>query len=445
MLLQLAQQGRSAGIHMLLASQRFGAAGMMNQTAIFGNIHLRMAMQMTRSDIEALTEFGRQGRHLILMTCNLPGKIVVNDKSGDDTANRAGKVAYLSSDLRRELLEKLGSTAERQIAAEDLPKTVVFDGKEQPNLIDNPHIGRLLEHSTRPTPEELESFARKPIHMGGLDIIDWFAAEHPRIIWLGQEFNVRGQAAMLIRRRVAENALIVGSNNPSRYGMLAASLISLALNSGPRDLQFIIADRTIPGTPWSDTLSLVYEDLLKPGPYNVKFVKENKDIPDALTELLSELERRRSLAEDQLAKEPSIFALMTELDRVDELRLPPGMSTSPLSEKFKKLYSEGAPLGLHLILSFSGVRPLSNVVDTRQGLYHFRHRATLQMSEDESHTLVRNRKAAQLQIDGPVPICALYMDMETDRATRFKPYSAESGTGLQDQLAEICKRIKGWK
>ena len=41
-LLILAQQGRSAGIHMLLASQRFGAEGMRNQTGILGNIHLRM-------------------------------------------------------------------------------------------------------------------------------------------------------------------------------------------------------------------------------------------------------------------------------------------------------------------------------------------------------------------------------------------------------------------
>ena len=61
-LLRLAQQGRSTGIHMLLASQRFGAVGMLNQKGVFGNIHLRMAMQMARDDIEALTEFGRNGK-----------------------------------------------------------------------------------------------------------------------------------------------------------------------------------------------------------------------------------------------------------------------------------------------------------------------------------------------------------------------------------------------
>ena len=86
-LLQLSQQGRSAGIHMLLASQRFGAAGMLNQTGIFGNLHLLMAMQMKAADVQALTEFGRRGKALIA-TCDLPGKIVVNEKGGDDQRER---------------------------------------------------------------------------------------------------------------------------------------------------------------------------------------------------------------------------------------------------------------------------------------------------------------------------------------------------------------------
>ena len=61
LLLRLSQLGRSAGIHMLLASQRYDVPGMLNKVAIFGNIHLRIAMQMTDSDVRALTEFGPPG------------------------------------------------------------------------------------------------------------------------------------------------------------------------------------------------------------------------------------------------------------------------------------------------------------------------------------------------------------------------------------------------
>jgi S-DNA-T family DNA segregation ATPase FtsK/SpoIIIE len=121
-LLQLAQQGRSAGIHVLLSSQRFGATGMLHQEAIFGNIHLRMAMKMTDADVQALTEFDRKGKALIA-SCDLPGKIVIHDGSGDDSANKVGKVAYLPKERRDQLLQALTEKA-RRLAPSDTPKTI---------------------------------------------------------------------------------------------------------------------------------------------------------------------------------------------------------------------------------------------------------------------------------------------------------------------------------
>jgi hypothetical protein len=44
---------------------------------------------------------------------------------------------------------------------------------------------------------------------------------------------------IVFRRRVGENAMIVGGANAARYGMLAAVLSSLSLNSDPGATQFI--------------------------------------------------------------------------------------------------------------------------------------------------------------------------------------------------------------
>ena len=92
------------------------------------------------------------------------------------------------------------------------------------------------------------------------------------------------------------------------------------------------------------------------------------------------------------------------------------------------------------------MRPLINVIDERRGLVHFRHRVALQMSEDESHAFVRSRKASQLQIEGPSPVCALYLDTESDRSVRFKPYSSDpatqaAGESLFDQLAMLGREL----
>lgn len=443
-LLQLSQQGRSAGIHMLLASQRFGAAGMMNQTGIFGNVHLLMAMQMRADDVQALTQFGRRGRALVA-TCDLPGKIVVNDRGGDDTGNVAGKVAYLEPSRRDELLQKLIAKS-CTLSDDNLPRRVVFNGKSQPGLLDNPYVATLTRHASWPSALELERLARDPVGAGGLGVADWFAAERPYVTWLGQQFNVRGQASLVFRRRVGENVMLIGSNNPARYGMLSALLIGLGLNSAPSNLGFVIVDRSIPDSPWNNVLSYARDAVLKPAGFIVQFTNEAAKVEMFLSRLLAELDRRSHLPESQLAAEPSLFILMTELDGVEALRRKPdsygGMSDSPLGENLQRLYVEGSSLGLHLILSFAGVRLMSSVVNERHGLIHFQHRVALQMSEDESHTFVRSRRASQLQVDGTTPICGLYVDLERDQAVRFKPYSIDNGgaspaESMLDQIRQI--------
>lgn len=446
-LLQLSQQGRSAGIHMLLASQRFGAAGMLNQTGIFGNIHLLLAMQMKAADVQALTEFGRRGKALI-STCDLPGKIVVNDRGGDDGANVTGKVAYLPLHRLEQLLESLSERA-GSLPDESLPQRVVFNGKAQPDFIDNPYVSRLLRHSAWMSPEELATFARQPVEAGGLGIVDWFPEEHPHAVWLGQQFNVRGQAMVVFRRRVSENAVIVGGANTARYGMLTAVLASLALNLSPEHIRFAIYDRSVAGSRWNGVLQTVAESLLTPAGFTAAFYKEPGKAEPFVEELNAELDRRKAMPEEELIREPSLFAVMTELDTVEALRRKPdaygGLTSSPAGENLRRVYVEGPPLGIHVTLSFSGVRPLVNVVDERRGLFSFRHRVALQMSEDDSHTLTRGRKASQLQLEGPAPVCALSVDVENDAAVRFKPYSIDAapaaGESLLDHIRLIGQRL----
>jgi S-DNA-T family DNA segregation ATPase FtsK/SpoIIIE len=446
-LLQLAQQGRSAGIHMLLASQRFGAAGMLNQTAIFGNIHLRIAMQMTLSDRQALTEFGREGKHLI-ETCNLPGKIVVNDLSGEDDANKIGKVSFLQSDEIVSLIQDLQKKAHEVLSPEALPQMVIFDGKSQPNLIENPQVVRLIDRPGRFTPEEWEARARKSLHQGGLDVTDWFWAEHPHVMWLGQEFNVKGQAKIVIRRRISENALFVGGNNPARFGMLAAMICSLAITSEPGSVEFTILDRSIPGTQWNKTLKKTCDLVLEPGNFTFKFSKKNKDAPEIVEEYVKILEQRSKLDEEELIKLPSLFFLLADPERIDDLVRKMGnygKETSPLGKQLKKLYANGPALGIHLVVSFSDLGTMKAVFDERQDIENFRHRVALEMSEDDSFTFVRSRQASRLQIDGSLPISAIYVDLQKNSTTRFKPYSMEATIDFIEQLEQIGNKLINWK
>ena len=442
-LLNIAQQGRSAGIHMLLAAQQFGATGMREKTGIFGNIHLRMGMQMSNSDIQALTEFGKRGKQL-LMTCDLPGKIVVNDSSGDENSNYFGKVAFIEKDRRDEVIQTLMQKA-HELTPEDYAEAVVFDGDSQPNLVDNPQFRHILNYNKWLSPTEWENIARMPFYKGGLAISDWFSAEHPTLMWLGQEFSVRQQARLILRRRPSENVLVIGGDyNTARYGMLASILSSLSLNGNPQQLHFVVVDRSIIGTQWNPTLEAVCQKILKPAKFTATFNRENQAIPPILNNLITQLEERSQISEAELLTQPSIFVLMTELDRVDDLRRSYEeyySPESPLAQQIKRLFSEGPSKGIHLILSFSGIKALSNVFDIRRNLAYFRHRVALQMSEDDSFTFVNNRQASRLQADGDIPIKAVYVDTDSDRNTLFKPYSTESTPDLQEQLEIIGNNL----
>lgn len=90
-LLKLSSQGRSAGIHLLMGSQSFSVKALRNRDEIFGNIHLRIAMQLTGDAVLGLTEFGPAGRKMIQSTCDRPGKLVINSRGGDDAGNKAGR------------------------------------------------------------------------------------------------------------------------------------------------------------------------------------------------------------------------------------------------------------------------------------------------------------------------------------------------------------------
>jgi S-DNA-T family DNA segregation ATPase FtsK/SpoIIIE len=439
----LAEKARYAGIHMFLVSHRYGAPGMLYQTAIFGSIHLRAAMKMKPADVQALTEFGRRGKALIA-TCDLPGKIVVNDR-GDDSSNVVGKVCLLKPERRDELIATLIKRA-ADLPDASLPHRVVLDGKAQPMLVENPNLLTLLHRQLWLNAEELEELARAPAHAGGFDIPDWFSAEHPRIAWIGQEFTVRGLATVIFRRRMGENAVVIGSNNAVRYGMLVAILASLCTNAKPDATQFFIADRSVEKTQWNRSLRIAYELVLNRAGFISRFTQDSSGVIDCLDELTVELERRSALSEQELAAEPSIFAIFTELDRVDIVRRKDGKyerTHSPGSTKLATLCAEGPPFGMHFILSFNGVRPMTAVLDERHGLMNFRHRIALQMSEDDSHTLVRSRRAAVVQpADEPEPVVALCVDVEQDRSTRFKPYSTNpSSTDLGDSIESQLRTI----
>lgn len=424
-LLRLSQQGRSVGIHMLLASQRFDTAGMLHRADIFGNMHLRMSMQLAQADSATLTDFGLKGRRLISTTCDRVGRLVMNDRAGDDEANIAGKTALLDARRRDEIIAKLASRAALLSRGSFQARTVVFNGPAQPELLNNPHLQGLLLPGVWLDSHRIEALARAEQPAGGFGVRDWLAAERPIALFLGQEFNVRGHANVVLRRRRTEHLAVVGEHHETRIAVLAAAMVSAALEEHPTNLQIWTNDRSVDRAAWSDVLASTNGHLASLG-VDARIGRRNEECTSLLHAARVELDRREKLSEDEQSEAPTLLIVLNEPDRVQALHRTSddyGSLESDLGRTLRSLLSRGSAVGIHVIVSVASLGLLRSVLSDKAVQDDIRHRVVMQMPEDDSFVLVRSSAASKLQADGNRPLAALAFDTHRQEAVRFKPYS----------------------
>ena len=170
------------------------------------------------------------------------------------------------------------------------------------------------------------------------------------------------------------------------------------------------------------------------------------DLTDALSGLTDELDRRQKFGEAQVLRLPSHIVLMADLDRVEQMRCQKddyAPVLSPAGERLTRLLEEGPSFGIHLIIVFSGFKAMNNVLGGKKRIDLFRHRIALQMSEVESLEFTGSTGASRLQTDGPTPVCAFMVDVESEREVRFKPYSTEGE--MRQQVAQIGSTVRQWR
>lgn len=440
-MLRLSQQGRSAGVHMLLASQRFDAAEMLHRTDIFGNLHLRLAMQMAQADIASLTDFGPTGRRLIDATCNRPGRVVLNDHAGDDGANVAGKVALLEKADRDSLVSEL---ARRAAHLPGLARPIVFNGDRQPDLVDSPSLMALVDRDAWLPELDLEVLARNPVEKGGLGIDDWLAAERPVPVVLGQAFSVRGQAALALRRRSNEHLVIFGERHTERVAMLAAAMLTASAALPPSSLQIRVVDRSHDRTSWSQVLSSTVDHLSEVG-FEARIERDEQECEELLRSVASEVERRRAMPEAARHDQPTLLLVLNEPERISALQRNSdefGYTDSELGQILRGVIAQGPAVGVHLVMGFPSLGVATSVIAERVVLNEIRHRVAMQMSEDDAFVVVRSNQASKLQVAGERPIAALLFDNQQQRSIKFKPYSIERPLDATEDTASFDQQVE---
>ena len=426
-LADVSARGRAAGVHMLLASQRFTAQGMTQVDAIMKNMHLRIALRTP--DARSLSEFGPRGKAEIEQL-DAPGTAVINDKAGTDPGSERISILPVTSPQIDALVAAMAERARHDPLAAGLPPPVIFNGTDQPAPSTNRALAGLAG-SGPPDAQRMAALARAPRRAGGLGFGQWRTQESPLVLWVGQAYAVYGHLPLWLRRSHGQAVLAVGDMGVLQH-MLAGALASLAVTCAPGTVRVDVHSASVPGTSGSGLLDAVCAHVLRPAGLEASPVTDPKAV---LAAYAAELERRRADPQGTLG-DASWLLVLAEPERVAAYRRPErgAAEGSPL----RALLSDGPERGLHVILATPNARSLGQVLDERRDLQLIDHRVALQMSDGESITILGNREAARLNQVGQ-GLSAAYLNAAQNSVEYFKPYHMAGDNGDQAMLDDLVQ------
>jgi DNA segregation ATPase FtsK/SpoIIIE, S-DNA-T family len=414
---RLARQGRSFGVHLLLASQSlagvFAQEGYSLARSTRDQMQVRIALQSSEADSRLiLAEDNMAARSL-----NRPGAAIYNAHSGQIEGNNPFQVAWLPDDTRDRYLEKLNTLAQDRGFKPVVPQRV-FEGNAPAEVRDS-----VLESAIAAS--------------------TWPSQGRTVPAYLGESSTIMQPVSAQFRRRAGSNLLVVGRNDEIALAMMLTGLVSLAAFHAPAHggARFFVLDFTPPDGLYADRLARLAEML----PRRVR-VAERSQMRDVLSELTDVVEQR---AREGDAGSSPIYLVVFGLHWARDLRIGglegqgnraalPNDGPS-LPERFATILRDGPPLGVHSLIWCDTLQSLTNTLSPRS-LRDVAMRVVLQMGAQDSRTLVDTEMASRLGV-----FQALYSNEDEGRLEKFRPYAlpaeywlAWAGDRLRDKAAAIA-------
>jgi energy-coupling factor transporter ATP-binding protein EcfA2 len=385
---ELVRQGRSFGIHVLLASQTLAGSYSLPRTTV-DQMGVRIALQCSDADSRLILSDDNPAARLL----ERPGQAIYNNANGRAEGNNPFQVAYLEDERRAALLAELQAFATQKLGRYTPP--IIFEGNAPAQIEKNVTLAGLL------TGKSLD--AKAPL------------------AWLGDPIAIRDPLAASFRKQAGANLLIVGQNEEAAFGLFSAALLALAAQAPAGEppaitlLDFSQAD---------EANADFYTRLAARLPRPITLGKR-RQLPALLDELAAEVTRRM---EDEAAPGRPRFLLIHGLQRARDLRQEEGLSSfaafdappaaaSP-AQQFATILREGPDVGIHTLVWCDTMTNLNRTLD-RRALREFGLRVAFQMSAEDSSALLDTPAAGKLG-----PYRALFYSEDEGRLEKFRPYGA---------------------
>lgn len=396
---RIVRQGRSFGIHVILASQTIGGSYSLPRTTL-AQMAVRIALQCDGSDAMMILSED----NLAATRLRYSGQAIYNDAGGRIEANQPFQVAYLRNEFQKQELNKFsGFAPSKDSSVNLLGRQVVFEG-HKPARWDAQDVQRGFEALPTIDPQAMP-------------------------LLLGESLSIEPTIVKLLPRQAGRNVLMVSSDQE-----LASNAIATMVR-GWLQLQIIGKSNSVwyfDGSRSEDQHLTKFLDWLKKIDLNSQATSQMdieqsvriatvREVDSAIAMLDEELDRRLQATE---TIHPSRFIIISNLGRFRELRRNEDFSfgsssSAPSSDqKFAKLLRDGPGVGLFCLCWADSWGTVSRFV-SRPSLRDFEVKILGQMSANDSNQLIDSSAANKLEAHA-----LIFFDEADGRLVKFRPYES---------------------
>lgn len=352
---RIARQGRSFGIHILLASQSLTGTSQLPQS-ILGQLAVRIALPCNQADARQIFAEDNGAARVL----SRPGEAIYNDGGGIVEANSPFQAARFTDG---DLIQQLGIISDHASRLPPVPPAYVFEGNEPAQLGQSPALAGLISRA------------------------NWQVPRSPRA-WLGEPVAMLPSVDATFHARPGRNLLIITRDEAEGVGVLQASWVSLLCQHRPTTARFYVLDLATADEPWAEAAERFRETF----DHQIECLTR-RNLPAVLAALQQEIADRGAGPVQH-----RVYLLIIGLHRARDLRPDEEQRYKPdpasNAARFAAILRDGPEAGVHTIAWCDSVPNARRTLDRSLG--EFGLRVAGSMSLDESNVLLDAPAAARL-------------------------------------------------
>lgn len=381
---RIVRQGRAFGIHVILGSQTLGGAYTLAR-ATLGQMVIRIALQCNEADAHLIMDDDNPAPRMLTR----PGEGIYNDQAGALAANSPFQIVWLPENERDVVLDQVNALARKDGKTPQIP--LVFEGNAPADIRDNSSLIELRAAVPSARPVKART-------------------------WLGAPNSIKGPTEAVFQRQSGSHLLVVGQSSERALSLLAISIVSLAAQYPPGQVEFVVLDPHA----YDNGEDGYFQKLAAKLSQKIR-IGGPAEVPALMGELAAEIETRGPSSGREA---PEVFLIVHDLQRFKSLRpddefrfsMDDDAAVAP-AQSFANLLNEGGPIGIHVLTAIDTWNNVSRWIP-RKLLAEFEMRVLFQMSANDSSNLIDSPAATSLGLHR-----ALFHNEHHGTLETFRPYA----------------------